>query len=297
MRGLVIAGLAMLAVVACGDGSPSGTDTAGPGPESGTAPGAGGTLAPTADDDRSAGTPAPESAPPDVALLEQDLAYGEAEGGNLTGFLAMPRDVIEPPPGVLVIHDRWGLNDRIRELTRRLASEGYIVLAVDLYDDEVTDDPARADALRMDRVTLQPEAVQSNLRQAHEYLSLHALAPRTAAIGWGLGGGLALQTALALSDELDAVVMYYGRPEPSDERLRRLRAPLLGSYGELDDSVSARQVRDFRRRLMEMNKTVDIYVYPDVGRTFENAGTDDYDAETAEHAWNRTLDFLERYLK
>ncbi len=70
---------------------------------------------------------------PKAPLLEQEVAYGEAQKRNLVGFLAMPRDAAEPLPGIIVIHEWWGLNDEIKAMTRRLAGEGYVALAVDLY--------------------------------------------------------------------------------------------------------------------------------------------------------------------
>ncbi len=300
MRALVIVCLA-IAVAGCGE---SGAPDSGP-----AASDAPGQAASRADADRmehgeataaehAGDSPerSPLVEPVDVPLLEQELAYGETEGANLTGFLAMPRDAIDPPPGVLVIHEWWGLNDNIKAMTRRLAAEGYIALAVDLYGDAVADDPERAEELMTDAVSA-PETVRSNLRQAHEYLSEHALSPRTGVIGWCLGGGWSLQAALMLPAELDAMVMYYGQLETSEQRLRELSTPMLGLFGELDESIPAPDVRRFRSRLREMGKDADIHIYPGVGHAFANPSGGNYDARAAEDAWNRTLEFLDRHLK
>ncbi len=305
MKTLVILGLALVAAGCGGPGSGSGgADASGqpPASQDGAAEGAEAgqsdeafVEATAAEHEGDSPEPSPLVSEPGVPLLEQELAYGETEGANLTGFLAMPREAIEPLPGLIVIHEWWGLNDNIRAMTRRLAAEGYIALAVDLYGGAVTDDPARAQEL-MSGVTAAPDAVRGNLRQAYEYLSEYALSPRIGVIGWCLGGGWALQSALMLPEEIDAAVMYYGRLERSEERLRRLSAPLLGSFGELDESIPAADVRRFRTELREMGKDADIYIYPDVGHAFANPSGGNYDAQAAEHAWDRTLEFLERHL-
>src|SRR5262245_51544316 len=74
--------------------------------------------------------PARSAAASRPALLEQELAYGEAKSRNLVGFLAMPADATEPLPALVVIHEWWGLNDEVKKVTRRLGSEGYVEVDV-----------------------------------------------------------------------------------------------------------------------------------------------------------------------
>ena len=88
--------------------------------------------APPAEHQHDAVAPA-VAATQEAQLLEQTLAYGEGTRSNLVGYLAMPQDAAEPLPGIIVIHEWWGLNDDIKAMTRRLAGEGYVALAVDLY--------------------------------------------------------------------------------------------------------------------------------------------------------------------
>ena len=135
------------------------------------------------------------AAEPAIPVLEQTLAYGEGAKSNLVGYLAMPGDAAEPLPGIIVIHEWWGLNDNIKAVTRRLAGEGYVVLAVDLYAGKTATTPEAAQAL-MAALLEEPEAAAHNLTQAYDYLEKYALAPRIASIGWCLGGGYSLQTAL-----------------------------------------------------------------------------------------------------
>ncbi len=123
-------------------------------------------------------TPAAEAAPA-VPVLEQELAYGEGQRNNLVGYLAMPQDAAEPLPGIIVIHEWWGLNDNIKAMTRRLAGEGYVALAVDLYGGATAETPEAAQAL-MTALLAEPDAARRNLGQAYDYLEKYAFAPRIA---------------------------------------------------------------------------------------------------------------------
>jgi carboxymethylenebutenolidase len=245
--------------------------------------------------DAPAPTPAAE-APPAVAVLEQELAYGEAQKINLVGYLAMPQDAAEPLPGIIVIHEWWGLNDNIKAMTRRLAGEGYVVLAVDLYGGAAAQTPEAAQALMM-AAFAEPEAARSNLRQAYDYLEKYALAPRIASIGWGLGGGWSLQTALLYPDTLDAMVMYYGQLLHDRARLASLNMPILGFFGGEDTSIPIRDVQAFRGTLMELGKNAEVLIVPRVNNAFANPSGENYNEQAANESWDTTLKFLERHLK
>lgn len=233
---------------------------------------------------------------PAVPLLEQELAYGEANRRNLVGYLAMPADAAEPLPGIVVIHEWWGLNDNIKAMTRQLAAEGYVALAVDLYGGEVATETARAEAL-MAGVLADADAVQSNLRQAYDYLEKYALAPRIGSIGWCLGGAFSLQAALLLPDRLDAMVMYYGQVVTDRERLAMLSMPILGLFAELDQSIPVRDVRTFRTTLNQLGKDAEVLIYSDVDHAFANPSGGNYDPEKAAEAWAATLAFFDRHLQ
>ncbi|MDZ7644570.1 MAG: dienelactone hydrolase family protein [Woeseiaceae bacterium] len=106
-----------------------------------------------------------------------------------------------------MIHEWWGLNDGVRAMADRIAAEGYIVLAVDLYGGKTAAAPDTARA-QMLKVVENPEPANENLRQAYEFLVKTAQAPRIASLGWCFGGGWSLNTALLFPDELDAAVIY-----------------------------------------------------------------------------------------
>jgi len=245
--------------------------------------------------DAPAPTPAAE-APPRVPVLEQELAYGEAARSNLVGYLAMPQDAAEPLPGIIVIHEWWGLNDNVKAMTRRLAGEGYVALAVDLYGGATAQTPEAAQAL-MAALLEEPDAARHNLTQAYDYLEKYALAPRIASIGWCLGGGWSLQTALLYPDQLDAMVMYYGQIVTDRQRLSALQVPMLGFFGADDESIPVRDVQGFRGTLMDLGKNVEVLIVPGVGHAFANPSGGTYNEKAANEAWVTTLAFLERNLK
>lgn len=243
--------------------------------------------------------PAPARAaatPASVALLEQDLAYGETKNRNLVGFLAMPADAAEPLPALIVIHEWWGLNDEIKTVTRRLASEGYVALAVDLFGGATAKTPAEAEKL-MTGVFADPEAARANLRQAYDYLDKYAFAPRIGSIGWSFGGGWSLEAVLQLPDQLDAAVMYYGPLQTDVAKLQSIKVPILGLYGALDETIPESETLAFRALLTnQLHKNAKILIYPKAKHAFASAGAD-YNAEIAAQAWSETLAFLGQNLK
>jgi carboxymethylenebutenolidase len=256
------------------------------------------TIAATAaEHEHDAPTPTPlAESPPAVPVLEQQLAYGEGARNNLVGYLAMPGDATEPLPGIIMIHEWWGLNDNIKAMARRLAGEGYVVLAVDLYGGAMAETPEAAQAL-MTALLAEPEAAQHNLSQAYDYLEKYALAPRIASLGWCLGGGFSLQTALQYPDALDAMVMYYGQVVTDRERLATINVPLLGFFGAEDESIPVKGVQDFRSTLTELGKRAEILIVPRADHAFANPSGGNYNEQAANEAWDKTLAFLERNLQ
>ena len=231
-----------------------------------------------------------------MPILEQTLAYGEGRRSNHVGYLAMPQDAAEPLPGIIVIHVWWGLNDDIKAATRRLASEGYVALAVDLYGGKIAATPDEAQTL-MNDVYADPESTRRNLQQAYNYREKYALAPRIATIGWDLGGGWSLQTALEYPSALDAAVMYYGQVLTDRNRLAPLNVPVLGFFGREDKTIPVREVQEFRSTLLDLGKNAEVLIVPQADHSFANSSSGNYNEQAANEAWTTTLAFLERHLK
>ena len=236
------------------------------------------------------------TAEPSRPVTAEATTYGQVDGRELRGFLARPADAAGPLPGLIVIHEWWGLNANVRSVTERLAAEGYAALAVDLYDGEVAGDPARARELVTSAMQRVPE-LQANLRQAHAFLAgSGSETQKVGTIGWCFGGGWSLETALLLPDEIDATVIYYGRVVTDPARLEPLSMPLLGLFGSEDGSIPVADVRAFESELVRLGKSVEIHVYDGAHHAFANPSGTRYDAAAAEDAWRRTTAFLQKHL-
>ena len=226
-----------------------------------------------------------------VDLLEQDIPYGEGPDGNLVGFLAVPADAAEPLPGVIVLHEWWGLTPEIRDATRRIARAGYLALAIDLYGGRTADDVAGAQALLRELVGA-PDLVRDNIRQAYEYVDRYTFAPRIGAVGWDLGGRWALQAALMYPQDLDAVAVIYGTVELDEELLSTLRMPVLGIFGENDESIPIADVREFRATLIRLGTGGEVRIYSGAQHGFFFPSSDNYAPLLADDVWTRLLRHL-----
>lgn len=276
----------------CGSGTPPATPA---GPDTAASANLAEQTAPPPDAAGAAQTPEQDENPL-RGLLEQDIPYGEGVDGNLMGFLAVPEDAAEPLPGIVVLHEWWGLNDAVREAARRIAREGYVVLAADLYGGRTAESVADAQAL-MRELVANPDGVRDNIRQAVEYLQRYALAPRVGSIGWNMGGRWSLQTGIMMPDQLDALVMFYGAVETDEAVLGTLDMPMLALFGEQDASIPLRGVQEFRNALNRLGKDAEVRIYAGVDHGFFFPGSPTYSPIAADDAWNRTVALFEAALK
>ncbi|MDH4055199.1 MAG: dienelactone hydrolase family protein [Gammaproteobacteria bacterium] len=229
-------------------------------------------------------------------VISQTMAYAEDQEELVYGYFSAPADMFEPLPAVIMIHEWWGLNDNIRAMADRLAGEGYIVFAVDLFNGQVANSPGEARVLMMQAVE-NPEASNQNIRAAFQFVSEIAGAPRIGAIGWCFGGGWSLNTARLFPEELDASVIYYGQVTDDEEALRPIGAPILGLFAAEDTGIKVESVKAFEAALQRLRKNHEVHIYPGVGHAFANPTGTNYNAVAAEDAWRRTLDFLKLHLQ
>ena len=234
--------------------------------------------------------------PPAQEVTAEEVTYATVGGKPVRGYLARPQAAQGALPGLIVIHEWWGLNDNIRNMTKRLAGEGYAALAVDLYGGQVADTPDRAQQL-MGGVLKDLGTGEENVKQAYQYLETQQKAPKIGVIGWCFGGGWSLATAMALPDKIDAVVMYYGRIETDKAKLAPVQAPILGLFGGKDQSIPVASVRDFEKALKDLGKDARIHVYDDANHAFANPSGGNYNATAAQDAWQKTTAFLAQHLR
>jgi carboxymethylenebutenolidase len=245
-------------------------------------------------DDTVEPSPAAEVAPEREVISDPRMPYTESGEKLVYGYFAVPADVFEPIPAIILIHEWWGLNDNVRAMADRFAGQGYMVLAVDLYGGDIAESPEEARQLMLS-VVEHADLAAENIKAAYDFLET-AGAPRIASVGWCFGGGWSLQAAQLLPDELDASVIYYGQVTSDDDKLRPVTAPILGLFGAEDSGIDVASVESFRDALERLRKEHEIHIYPGVGHAFANPTGRNYDAETAADAWNRTIEFLGRHL-
>jgi carboxymethylenebutenolidase len=209
-------------------------------------------------------------------------------------YLSLPPNQKAPYPGIIVIHEWWGLNNHIQHYSDRLAAEGYAALAVDLYGGKIATSPDTALAYVK---AVDPAAALRIMQAADLFLTqdTRVRAPKRGAIGWCFGGGMALQLALKAPD-LSAVVMYYGQPVMDPAELKAIKAPLLGIFGNLDGSIPPKTVNEFEKALKDAGVKHEILRY-DAEHAFANPSNPHYDLVHAAEAWERVRSFLARELK
>lgn len=233
--------------------------------------------------------------PDDPALKTDHIEYATRGGyGKVRGYLARPAQATGPLPAVLVVHENRGLNPHIEDVTRRLALEGYLVLAPDaLYP--LGGYPGNEDTAR----ELFQQLDQKRTRE--DFLSL-ALAFRAhdlgngklGVVGFCYGGAIANFLATKLPD-LNAAVPFYGTQPPLED-VPAIRSPLLIHYADQDEKVNAGATR-YDAALVNAGKTYQTYVYPGTLHGFHNDTTPRYDERAAKLAWQRTLDFFAQQLR
>jgi carboxymethylenebutenolidase len=183
------------------------------------------------------------------------------------GFLYLPHGA-GPHPALIVIHEWWGLNDWIKRESAGYAAKGYVALAVDLYRGKVATTPDLAHELS--RGLPQDQGVR-DLTSAVNYLRSRkdVKRDRIGAVGWCMGGGFALQLAIA-SPTLKAVAINYGSLATDKNALSRIHAAVLGNFGGQDQGIPPDAVHAFEATMQSLGKPVDAKIYPDAGHAFEN---------------------------
>jgi carboxymethylenebutenolidase len=207
------------------------------------------------------------------------------------GYLALPPT--GKGPGVLVLHAWWGLNETMRAFCTRLAAEGFVVFAPDLYHGKVADTIAGAETLgqALDANHLQARAeIAGAARFLHERTGLSG--GGLAVIGFSLGAYYALDLAAADPEHIHSVVLFYGSG-PGD--FSKARAAYLGHFAGEDEYEPPANVDGLEEALRRAGRPVTFYRYRDAGHWFfEPDRPQAYNPAAASLAWERTLAFLKR---
>lgn len=227
-------------------------------------------------------------------LVAGSTEYRDVDGGTLTGYWARPADAdSNPRPGVVVIQEWWGLNEHIKDVTRRFAREGFVALAPDLYHGKVVSEPDEARKLVME---LDTENAVREIQQAMAHLldQSFVAGSQVGIVGYCMGGGLVLQTARA-AENLGAGVAYYGSPL-TPEQAGEVKAPILGLYGADDQGIPVDRVRAMEQGFSDAGVESEIHIYDGAGHAFFNDTRDSYNPDAAQDAWQKTLTWFREHL-
>jgi len=228
------------------------------------------------------------------AVEPQQVSYRSGDE-TVHGLLYMPKGD-GPFPALVVIHEWWGLNDWVKQQASKLADDGYVALAIDLYRGQVATNPDQAHQIM--RGVPEDRAARDLLAATAYLRSLDSVnGKRVGAIGWCMGGGYALDLAIA-DPKLKAVVINYGHLATDKNNLRKIHAAVLGIFGGEDQGIPVADVHKFQLQLEALKKKVEIHIYPDAGHAFENPNNEKgYRADDAAKAEDVTQTFLAHELK
>lgn len=228
------------------------------------------------------------------------------------GYLAAPDDGARP--GVVMLHDVWGLSEHTRDLARRLAGDGFGVLAVDLY--------RRRDSVRIENPgewmrSLSDPEILGDVQSAADFLAGFGCTAgqKIGVAGFCMGGMYALMAACSCTG-LSASVPFYGllshrhgilyseagldpalKPHEPLEVVGDLACPLLAFFGDQDEFVPRSDIEQLEFRLKQTSQTAEVVVYPGAGHAFMNdTRPDAYRPEAAADAWARMVEFLRKQL-
>jgi carboxymethylenebutenolidase len=232
---------------------------------------------------------------PALEVASEAVVYGTVKGRAARGHLAYPLEAHGALPAILVFHEWWGLNDNVKAAADRLAGQGYVVLAVDLYGGEVAATPEAAQALMMKSLE-DDEAVGQNVRAAYTYLETQTPASAIATLGWCFGGAMSFRTATMFPDKVAATVIYYGQVASDPTVLEPLQMPILAFFGGKDAHIPVAGAREFEAALHRLGKDAEVRIYEGAGHAFANPSGTNYQKDAADDSWQRTLAFLDEHL-
>ena len=214
-----------------------------------------------------------------------------ANGHSTAGYLAVPG--AGKGPGVLVLQEWWGLVDHIKHVCDRLAGEGFVALAPDLYHGQSTKSPDEAGKLFM---ALNISKAAADLRGAADALLARpeVTSAKVAVLGFCMGGQLALYAGVEFPDRFAAVVDFYGihpsvRIDPA-----RVKVPVLAHFGERDSSVKVADAENLVSRILAGGGRIDAHFYAADHAFFNDTRPTVHNKAAAKLAWERTLEFLRK---
>lgn len=231
---------------------------------------------------------------PAIAVLRPALSTG------IPAYAAAPKHATRVTPGIVLVQHAWGVDATIRDDVRRLAKEGFVTAAPQLYARFAAPDMDGSDDFNRIRpylAKLNETQVAQDLAATARWIRMHAGSapdarpPKVGIMGFCWGGGAALRQTWQNPQPYDAAVIFYGTVQ--DQNGDFISMPVMGNYGARDNGILAPDVRAFFAKL---TATHDLRIYDDAGHAFFDDTRSSYVAPAAADAWRRTLAFFHKYL-
>ncbi|HVJ95032.1 MAG TPA: dienelactone hydrolase family protein [Labilithrix sp.] len=220
------------------------------------------------------------------------VTFPSKTGSETSGELAEPSGSGKVPT-VVLLQEWWGVNDHIRDLCERLAKEGFLVLAPDLFHGKTTKDASEAAKLM---TALDTDLAVKDIAGACAYLEAHPRSNgKVGVVGFCMGGALTLTSACHI-EGLSAVAPFYGIPSAEKVDYSKVTAPMMGHYATRDEYIPVDKPKELQRQLEANGKSMELYFY-DANHAFANDTRPEvYSAESTKLAWERTVAFFKKHL-
>ncbi len=243
--------------------------------------------------------------------IESGVVQVQTADGAMTASTARPT-AAGKHPAIVVVMEAFGLNQHMKDVAARLAREGYVTLAPDLYYREknaVIGYDNLSEAIRL-MSGLSDDKIVKDMNAAIAYLQQQPFvrADRCGVTGFCMGGRVTFLTA-CLNPAVKAAVPFYGggigsvmqpgerTPKAPLEYADSLTAPMLLFFGENDPFIPLDEVEKIKRRLKELNKRAETIVYPGAPHGFFCNERDSYRPDAAKDAWERLVKFFAQHLR
>lgn len=224
-------------------------------------------------------------------MKTETLKFETANGAS-TAFVAVPDEVGENTPAIVLIHEWWGLADHIKDIAKRYAGEGFICIAPDLYRGTVTKDKEEASKLMHD-LSIEDglETIKNAIGEAREKYNVE----KFGVTGFCMGGTFAFQAICHLEEGLRAAAVFYG-DVPEEDALKNLKGPVLFISGTKDEWINPEKVGSLEKFAEDNTLPVQSVKYEADHAFFNNTRPEVYDEEAAKDAWAKVTNFFKENL-
>jgi carboxymethylenebutenolidase len=224
--------------------------------------------------------------------MTKRVPFQSRKGDPISGELAEPAGDAKAP-GVVLVQEWWGVNDHVRSLATRLADEGFLVVAPDLYHGKVTKDAD--EALRL-MTALDTLTAVDEIAGAAAFLKAHPRGNgKAAVIGFCLGGALSFAAACHV-EGLSAVVPFYGLPAADKVDFGKVTAPIMAHFARSDDWATVAKAEEIKKKLDDRGHPIELHVYDAQHAFMNDTRPEVYDERNAKLAWDRSVAFLKKHL-